>query len=90
MLSLQQLVDNQLETLDLTGRGIVAVIFSLNTGNWIGDEGAIQLSEALNSNTSLTSLYLSSNILIASFHSHSIQKIKLVLKEPSNYSKHSN
>jgi hypothetical protein len=64
--------------------------FSLNTETNIGDEGAIKLSEALQSNTSLTTLNLSSNRLVASLHSHPIQIMILVMKEPANYPKHSN
>jgi hypothetical protein len=63
--------------------------------HWITDanidsEGAIKLSTALKLNTSLTSLDIVCNRLIASFHSHSIQGIQLVVKERSNYLKHSN
>jgi hypothetical protein len=58
--------------------------------NDIGDEGAIKLFEALKWNSSLASLNLRGNRLVASFHTHSIQVMKLVLKEPSNYLKHSN
>jgi ABC-type polysaccharide/polyol phosphate export permease len=56
----------------------------------MNSEGAIKLSEAVKSNSSLTALALSSNILVASFHSHSIQIVALVVKEQSNYLKHSN
>jgi hypothetical protein len=54
------------------------------TGNMIGAEGAVRLSEALKSNSSLTWLNLSSNELVASFHSHSMQIITLEMKELSN------
>jgi hypothetical protein len=50
------------------------------SANEIGDRGAIKLSEALKSNSSLTSLDLFCNRLVASFHSNSIQLIRLVLK----------
>jgi hypothetical protein len=65
------------------------ISISLNTGNDIGVEGVIKLSEALKSNTSVVSLDLSGSILSASFDSHSIQVIILVLKELSNYLMHS-
>jgi hypothetical protein len=41
--------------------------FSLNTGNSIRSEGAIQLSEVLKSNTSLTDLRLASKSLLLHF-----------------------
>jgi hypothetical protein len=50
----------------------------------------MELSEALKSNLSLTSLNLFSNLLLVSFHSHSIQKTRLILMELSSYMKHSN
>jgi hypothetical protein len=40
--------------------------------NNIGDEGVIKLSEALESNTSLTELYLNSYTPYPSFDSHSL------------------
>jgi hypothetical protein len=80
----------------LSWSSILAVIyccsrsFSLNIGNNIGDEGAIGLSEALKSNTSLLKLDLSCNGLVASFHSHTIQGIRLIQKEGLDCLKHSN
>jgi hypothetical protein len=53
---------------------------SLNADQWIDKEGAIKLSEALKSNTSLTSLNLSCNTLVDLFHSYSTQIIRLVIK----------
>jgi hypothetical protein len=47
--------------------------FSLNTGNNIGNKGAIKLSEALKSNSMLTSLNLWGNSRVAFIPSHSIQ-----------------
>src|SRR5690606_38076669 len=41
----------------------------LNAGNHIESEGAIKLSETLESNSTLTSLELNGNRLVASFHS---------------------
>src|SRR5690606_29195462 len=64
--------------LNFRGNRFVTHFISLNTANNIGSEGAIKLSEALKVNTSLTWLDLYSNGLVASFHSHSIQIIKLV------------
>jgi Ran GTPase-activating protein (RanGAP) involved in mRNA processing and transport len=46
--------------------------FLLNTGNNIGTEAAIKLSEALKSNSSLTRLNLWSNKLVSSVHSFSL------------------
>jgi hypothetical protein len=40
---------------------------SLSTGNSIGTKGAIKFSEALTSNTTLTSLDIFGNMLVASF-----------------------
>jgi hypothetical protein len=60
------------------------------TGNAIGDEGTIHLAEALKSNSSLATLYIYGNNLVASFHSHSIQITRLAPKEEPNYLKHSN
>jgi hypothetical protein len=57
---------------------------SLNIGNLIESEGAIKLSEALKLNSTLTSLNLSCNKLVSSFHSHSIQIMSLVMQERSN------
>jgi hypothetical protein len=54
---------------------LLFISFSLNTANKIGDDGAIKLCESLKSNTTLSSLNLSSNHFVASFHSHSIQQI---------------
>jgi hypothetical protein len=42
-------------------------MFSLNTGNNIGDEGTIELAEVLKLNTSLTALNLGGNRLIDYF-----------------------
>jgi hypothetical protein len=58
-LSVQQLKDNTVVKLNL----IIASFHSrsINTGNCVGAEGATILSEALKSNTSLTSLLLSRN-----------------------------
>jgi hypothetical protein len=51
-------------------------------GTSIGNEGGIKLSEVLKSNSSLTSIELSSNRLITpSFQSHSIKVVTLLLKE---------
>jgi hypothetical protein len=74
------------------GRNCVGcfISFSLDIENYMSNEGAIELSEGLKSNSSLSSLNLYCNTLVASFHSHSIQVIILVLKEPLNYMKHSN
>jgi hypothetical protein len=66
------------------------ISFSLNTENDIGNEGVIKLSEALKSNTSLTSLRFRGNVLFGSFSSHLMQKIVLTVKQVSNYLKHSN
>jgi hypothetical protein len=53
--------------------------------NEIGSEGGIKLAEALKSNTSLTALSLSSNMLmILIIHSHSTKIIRLALKQESN------
>jgi hypothetical protein len=57
----------QLSLHSISGVTELFISFSLNTGNELGNEGAIQLSEALKSNSSLTSLDLSSNRL-CSFH----------------------
>jgi hypothetical protein len=43
------------------------ISFSLNTGNYIRDEGATQLSEALKSNSSLTALDLAGNRVLLQF-----------------------
>jgi hypothetical protein len=64
-------------------------LFSLNTGNSVGDKGASKLFEALKSNTTLTSLNLFGNRIVT-FHSHSLQVMILKLKELANYLKHSN
>jgi hypothetical protein len=76
---------------------ILAVIFVAsfpningNTDNRIGTKGAMQLFEALESNSSLKFLNLWGNRLVASFHSHSKQGIILVVKQQPNYPKHSN
>jgi hypothetical protein len=63
--------------------------FSLNTDNEVDDVEAIMLSEALKSTASITELTLI-GIPVVSFHSHSIQIMKLVMKESSNCLKHSN
>jgi hypothetical protein len=63
---------------------MLPIAFSLNAAGDIGTEGAIKLAEALKSNTSVTSFNLSGNTCVAYIRSHSIQKIGLVLKEPSN------
>jgi succinate dehydrogenase/fumarate reductase cytochrome b subunit len=47
------------------------VLCSHNLDNHMGNEGAIKLSEALKSNSSLVALNLTGDILLASFHSHS-------------------
>jgi hypothetical protein len=44
--------------------------FSQNAGNNTGDAGALKLAEALDLNTSLTSLNLACNYLLLSFHNH--------------------
>jgi hypothetical protein len=60
--ALQGLINNQLRTLELRSNRMCCFIpFSLHTGSNIGDEGAIKISEALKSNTSLTSLHLYGN-----------------------------
>jgi hypothetical protein len=68
----------------------IVIPFSLTTANNIQTEGAINLSEALKSNTSLVYLDLSGNSLVVLFSPHSIQRTELVPKEGSNYLKHSN
>jgi hypothetical protein len=65
-----------------TVRTCCFISFSLNTENNITPQGAMKLSEALKSNSSLTSLNLRCNSFVASFHSHSVQTTMLVLKEP--------
>jgi hypothetical protein len=65
------------------------ILTPFNTGNYIGNEGVIKLSEALKSNSSLKKLNLTGNGLLASVHSHSVQIIPLEKKEQSNYLKHS-
>jgi hypothetical protein len=78
--TLQALLDNVIDEID----------FSDNSGSaLLGTEGTIQLSEALKSNSSLTLLNLICNIL-AVIYSHFLQVPALILKEPSNYLKHSN
>src|SRR5690606_3312419 len=79
-----------LTSLNLSGNRLCFISFSLNTDNKIDDEGAIKLSEALKSNSTLSSLNLRCNRLVASFHSHTIQAIRLEMKELSKYLKHSN
>jgi hypothetical protein len=65
--------------------------YSLNTqGVIFGKEEMTELSEALKVNSSLMSLDLTSDRLVDSTHSHSIQGIILAMKEPSNYLRHSN
>jgi hypothetical protein len=49
--------------------------------NHVDDEAAVNLSEALKSNTSLISLNLEPKNIFDSFHSHSIQIIILVMKD---------
>jgi hypothetical protein len=66
------------------------ISFSLTTDNNIDNEGVIKLSEALKAGTSLAHLNLGCNTLVASFHSHSFKITLLVVKEQSNYLKHSN
>jgi hypothetical protein len=83
--------NSSLTLLNHTGNKLCCFIsFSLNTDNDIGTEGAINLSEALKFNSTLISLDLKRNRQIASFRSHSIQIMILVMKELSNYLKHSN
>jgi hypothetical protein len=82
--------NTSLTSLNVESNTCCFISFSINTGNRIGTEGAFALSEALKSNSSLTWLSLYSNRLVASFHSHSIQVMILVMKELSIYLKHSN
>jgi hypothetical protein len=69
--------------LDLCRKTCCAFHSHLNTDRNIGSEGAIVVAEVLKSNTTLKVLLLTCNKLIASFHSHSIQGITLVMKEQS-------
>jgi hypothetical protein len=82
--------NTSLTALDLSCNRLCFISFSLNTDNGISTEGVIKLSEALKSNSSLTSLNLKCNTLVASFHTHSIQVMLLVMKEVLNYLKRSN
>jgi hypothetical protein len=80
-LPLQELKNNKITRLSLYGNYSFAPFHShSNIDAHIGDEGAIKLSEALKSNTSLTSLDLSCNTF-ASVHSHPLKGIPLLLKE---------
>jgi hypothetical protein len=83
--------NTSLLSLNLTSMDFLSVVisFSLASVNGITSEGAIKLSEALKSNSSLTSLCLACNSFVASFHSHEIQIIILLVKECKNYLKHS-
>jgi hypothetical protein len=62
--SLKALEDNSVRHLKLNGNKLSGISFSLYVERNIGPEGATKLSEALKSNTSLRSLYLSGNILL--------------------------
>src|SRR5690606_38982800 len=82
--------NSSLTSLDLYGNTSYFIPFSLFPDSDIDNEAAFKLSEALKSNSPLTSLYLGINRLIASFHSHSKQVMRLAMKELTNYLKHSN
>jgi Ran GTPase-activating protein (RanGAP) involved in mRNA processing and transport len=73
---------------NLKYKEVINLDFSGNKS--FGNEGAFELAEELASNTSLTSLKLTGNAFLASFHSYTVQTLVLQLKEPSNYLKHSN
>jgi hypothetical protein len=82
-------VNTSLTSLDLSSNTLLVHLFSLNTDNPIDNEGANKLFEALKSNSTLNKLDLYRNILC--FVSFSLkQKMALIMKEPSNYLKHSN
>jgi hypothetical protein len=77
--------NSSLTLLNISGNILVVFIsFLRNTENDIGPKGGMQLCEALKSNSSLTFLDISRNSTCPLFHSHSMQVIGLVMKEPSN------